>query len=83
MDQEELDKYYDALITMFQSDGWRYLQEDYRESLESLLRHSDLDCLTNEAWHFRRGELNQLRNITSFEEFIRSANDERDRNAAL
>ena len=67
----ELQKYYEDLLTMFQTDGWKHLISDYTESLQSLQENSDYDCKTNDEWQFRRGEMQQLRNLIGFESFIR------------
>ena len=42
------------------------------------VEYADTACPTNDQWQFRRGELNTLRVITHYEEYIRSALDNLD-----
>ena len=74
MDQD-IQKYYEDLLDMFQTDGWKQIMVDYGESLKSFQDNSDYDCQTNDEWQVRRGEMKQLRNLLGYESFIRSSYD--------
>lgn len=72
MDQE-LTKYYDSLVDMFASDGWKEFMSDNSASLSSLVDNAYMDCRKSKDWHKRRGEIEQLSRIVNYEDFIRQS----------
>ncbi len=67
-----MEKYYEDLLDLFQTDGWKAFIQDYKESMDVLVQNSSADCDTNDKWQFRRGELSQLHNVVNFEDYIRT-----------
>ncbi len=67
-----MEKYYEDLLDLFQTDGWKAFIQDYQESMAALIENSSTDCDTNDKWQFRRGELSQLHNVVNFERYIRT-----------
>lgn len=71
MDDKELQHYFESLVDMFASDGWKMFIEDAkatRETLANIYTIPDGDTL-----FFRRGELSTVDRIINFEETIRNA----------
>lgn len=68
---KELEVYYDQLLDMFGTQGWKTFVQDCKETYEEKQQSAEVDCITNEAWHYRRGELAQLRRVVCFERFTR------------
>lgn len=77
--EEDLTAYYESLIDMFATEGWKNLIQDYQEAFESMTEYSDYDCETNDKWQYRRGELQQMRNILHYEDMVKAAYDERNK----
>lgn len=68
------EEYYDALFTMFASDGWRLFQEHQQKIFNGLEKSWDaLD--TVEHFYEAKGRLRELRYMLAFEEEHRMAYD--------
>lgn len=68
----ELQKYYEALLEMFSSEGWKYYVEDQEAALNSLRETANRDCVTSESWHERRGAINKLEQLINYETAVRA-----------
>ena len=63
------EEYYEAMLDMFLSRGWKYLMEDFTELESQLDTLRDVDGI--ERLHFQKGQLDVLRRVVNFEETIR------------
>ena len=72
---KSLQKYYDNLFEMFNTEGWKQFQEDAQVELKTSTETADLVCTTNEVWQYRRGELSKLRQLVGFETFVKQSYD--------
>jgi hypothetical protein len=82
MDKEDRD-HYEALLEMFTTPGWDIyinIQQDAYDRLEKLAR---VDCPTNEAWQFRRGELDKLWKTINFDTLIKNDYDSLEQEDAM
>ncbi|TFG49545.1 MAG: hypothetical protein E4H40_02825 [Candidatus Brocadiia bacterium] len=80
--KEDMD-YYEALLEMFGSLGWKYFLEDHQGALDSLKDSAFMDCPDNNTWQERRGEIKKLTQIISYEPFIRASFDNIEREIEL
>ena len=77
MDDKELQKYFESLVDMFATDGWKMFIEDVtanRETLADVYTINDGNQL-----FFRRGQLETVDRIINFETTIRNAFEEFER----
>lgn len=63
--------YYEALIDMFATDGWKHFIQDQEDALEAMKDGAYIQCPDNDSWQVRRGEINSLAKLVNFEELIR------------
>ena len=70
----KLNEYYESLLNLFSTDGWKNFQEDMLNSLDSL---NDLQTITNadEFW-LRKGQIQTLSFIVNYEQAAKSAYEE-------
>lgn len=69
----ELQVYYETLIDLFSSEGWKTFILDQESAFEHLVFSASRDCLDNDSWQYRRGKLDTLNHIIGFEEMIRNS----------
>lgn len=69
MDKEQ-EKKFNALREMFNSEGWKYFQEEVEESLKTSVETAPDSCGTEAEWQFRRGEIFKLRQIKGYQTYI-------------
>jgi hypothetical protein len=67
----ELEKYYESLIDVFLTEGWKVLLEDFEDSAESL--RDLVTCKTEKELHFRQGQLDIIGKLLRFEDGIRNS----------
>lgn len=82
-EEQQIEKYYDDMLDMFATDGWREFIKDAQESFSHLEHNARSDCDTNDKWQYRRGELSKLEYVINFESFIRKAYDMRQEDASV
>ena len=71
--EKSIQDYYEALLGMFASDGWGYFIEDHEEALDALMKTAHEQCKDNDSWQERRGQINKLTHLISYETFIKNA----------
>lgn len=70
----QLQKYYEARISMMGDTAWKELMEDVAEMVKST---NDISAVQDEkTLHFKRGELSIMRWLLSLEQISRDAYDE-------
>jgi hypothetical protein len=69
----ELQVYYETLIDLFSSEGWKTFILDQESAFEHLVFSASRDCLDNDSWQYRRGKMDTLAQIINFEEMIRNS----------
>lgn len=67
MNEEE----YNALVSMFESDGWKMFMESVTDAEDVLTRTAVDSAVTNDDWQLLRGRLIQLRSQAGWEQYIR------------
>lgn len=67
----ELEKYYNSLIDIFQTEGWKSLLEDFTSSETSL--RDLVTCKTEKELHYRQGQLDIIGKLLSFEDAIKNS----------
>ena len=68
---QELEKYYESLIDVFMTEGWKILLEDFGDSEETL--RDLLTCKTEKELHYRQGQLDIIGKLLRFEDGIRNS----------
>ena len=66
-------EYYESLIDVFATPGWKYFISDLQLSLETISDNAYMECPTNDEWQKRRGEIDKLSQIIAFETYIKSS----------
>mgnify|MGYP001244679459 CR=1 FL=1 len=65
---EELTKYYNNLLTLFGTEGWKQFQEDISDNMEIL---QDITTIPDEKqFWFRRGQIEAVQRILNYEDAI-------------
>ena len=67
----ELQEYYEKLLDLFSSEGWKQYIEDISDNMEFL---QDINTISDEKqlW-FRRGQIEALQRILSYESTIKNS----------
>jgi len=68
----ELQDYYESLLDLFATDGWKTFIVDQESAFEHLVFSASRDCLDNDSWQYRRGKMDTLSQLINFEEMIRN-----------
>jgi hypothetical protein len=77
---ESLEHYYDAVLSLFVTDGWQEFIEDCRRfssEADNIRQVKDAEDL-----YYRQGQLNIIDFVLGYENTIRNAKDEWDRQQA-
>ena len=70
----KLQEYYESLLSLFSTDGWKNFQEDMRNSLDSL---KDIQTVSNaEEFWVRKGQVQTLSFIVNYEQTAKAAYEE-------
>ena len=72
MEMEQKEKF-EAYFDLFSTVGWKNFIEEIQTNLDVLVEGAVDQCEVSEAWHYRRGEINKLRQFVGFEDFTRRA----------
>lgn len=75
------EEYYEKLIELFSTEGWKMFQTEAKERLTSLIDAAPDVCTTNETWQYQRGCIATLRTIVGYENFIRSTMEQAENDA--
>lgn len=68
---KELQDYYENLLDLFSTKGWKQFQEDISDNMDLL---SDITTIPDEKqFWFRRGQIEAVRLILSYEETIKNS----------
>ena len=70
---KELQDYYESLLDMFITDGWKAFASDQEGAFEHMMFNAHRDCPDNDSWQYRRGCLDTLHKIINFEDMIRNS----------
>lgn len=65
-------KYYESLVMMFQSEGWKNFMKEYQTVFDTTLQQAPYTALTNDQWQYDRGYMAALRNVLGFESYIKA-----------
>ena len=65
----------EEVVNLFSKEGWKIFQEEIKAQCELATEFADGDCITNDQWQFRRGELKILRSLMNYEQYIRNTLD--------
>lgn len=78
--EPELREYYDNLLELFSTPGWKQFLEDIGDNLEII---GDISTITdgNQFW-FRKGQVEAIQRILSYEETIVNSYEDFQREAA-
>jgi len=75
----ELTTYYENLLDLFTRDGWKQFIEDIQDNLEIL---ADINTIPDEKqFWFRRGQLEAVQRILSYESSIKNSYEDFEREA--
>ena len=72
----ELIEYYEGLLEMFGTPGWKSFIEDHQEAMERLKDSAVFECSDNSSWQERRGQINKLMHLINYEQLIRFTYDD-------
>lgn len=74
---KELQTYYENLLDLFTRDGWKQFIEDIEDNAEIL---SDINTISDEKqFWFRRGQLEAVQRILSYESSIKNSYEDFER----
>ena len=76
------DKTFESLLDLFASEGWKFFITSNDELKDALINAAPEGAITNDQWQYARGEIKQLRSVSSFEAYIRAGFAEQERQAA-
>ena len=62
---------YNALVDMFESDGWKVFTTTLSEVYEGTLQSAPSAAETGDQWQILRGQLSQIQSILGYENFIK------------
>lgn len=76
----ELQEYYEKLLELFSTDGWKQFMEDIGDNLEIL---GDITTIPdeNQFW-FRKGQVEAVQRVLSYEQSIVNSYEDFQREAA-
>jgi hypothetical protein len=66
---KQIQQEYEDLLEMFNKDGWKLYSEELSELYKDLKDSAHTQCKTNDEWQFRRGQLEALGRLITYEEF--------------
>lgn len=70
----ELTEYYESLLGMFATSGWKHFEEDLKRSVENL--NSLQNISDSETFWHRKGEVSILTTLLGYKEAITAAYEE-------
>lgn len=69
----DLQHYYESMLSMFVTPGWKYLTEDLQKLFDAGNSLQDIESM--EDLHLRRGQIDMIRKVVAQPEVIRAAYD--------
>lgn len=79
MIKPEIIAYYEDLLEMFITPGWKAFIQDQEEALDRLEKSAVFECPDNTSWQERRGQINKLIHLINYENLIRLTYDDLER----
>jgi hypothetical protein len=76
-------EYYEGLLEMFTTPGWKSFIEDHEEAKDRLEATAVFECPDNTSWQERRGQINKLTHLINYEQLIRMTYDELENEASF
>lgn len=70
----KLQEYYESLLNLFTTDGWKKFQEDMRTSFDNLNNIQTIH--SEEEFWLRKGQINTLSFIVNYENAAKAAYEE-------
>jgi flagellar biosynthesis/type III secretory pathway chaperone len=70
----ELNEYYESLLEIFTTSGWKHFEEDLKRSLENLNTLQNISD-SETFWH-RKGEVSVLQTLLGYKDAITAAYEE-------
>jgi len=70
--EREVQDYYEDLIEMFATKGWKIFVEQHENELDRLESTAAAECENNDQWQTRRGEIKKCITVVNYEHLIRS-----------
>jgi len=64
-------KTFEDLIDMFTSDGWALFIKGTEELEQAIVKAAPDGAITNDQWQFARGQVQQLRSVLGYENYVR------------
>ena len=72
MNKQETITLLEDLLETFQTKGWQSFHEDMQIKCSALKEGAFNECTTNDSWHYRRGVVDTLSFILSYQSQIES-----------
>lgn len=57
---------------MFSQAGWTLFSKEFKDLFNNLRDNAPQECVTNDDWQIRRGQLDILNRLMTYEEFIKT-----------
>lgn len=57
---------------MFSQEGWKHFQEELKQQCDLETENADTLYPTNDLWQFHRGRKEMMKQIISYEQYIRT-----------
>jgi hypothetical protein len=76
--QETLEKEYEALLGMFNSEGWKIFHKERTELLEAAKETAHNTCITNDDWQFRRGVIFALEQVVNYPAYTEAVREQQE-----
>jgi len=64
-------EFFDNQLKLFETQGWKFFQDDLLKQLEMAINSAPTSCGTNDEWQQRRGNIESLRYVSNWELLIR------------
>ncbi len=77
------EKEFEALNDMFTSEGWIIFTQQIGDLTKLLVEAAPDSAVTNDQWQYRRGQVQQMRSVLGYEQYIREAQKQKEEEDAL
>lgn len=74
----ETRKEYEDLLEMFNTDGWTLYSKELKDLYNDLKDTAHTQSVTNDEWQFRRGQLEVLNRLITYEAFQNAGFEQQD-----
>tara|TARA_R110002096_G_scaffold347246_1_gene540620 strand:- start:137 stop:382 length:246 start_codon:yes stop_codon:yes gene_type:complete len=75
---KQIQQEYESLLETFNQDGWKLYSEELVDMFNHLKDTAHEQCKTNDEWQFRRGQLEVLGRLITYEEFQKAGYEQQD-----